>query len=100
MKSALLPLAALALAIGTGPAGAALPPATGLDAQLMETCNARMDARMEGMTQAELDYVRRAEFGLRLAMAPFRADTAKLSERELSLANADLVQARRSFARA
>lgn len=101
MKSVLLPLAVAAASVGSAQAQAALPPSpSSFDAQLMETCNARMDARMEGMTQAELDYVRRAEFGLRLALAPFRADPATMSQRDLNLANADLAKARRSFANA
>ena len=73
MKFPLLPLLLAALTMGSAQAQAALSPAS-LDAQLLNNCNARLDARMEGMSQSELDYVRRAEFGLRLAMAPFRAD--------------------------
>ena len=99
MKFPLLPLLLAALSMGSAQAQAALSPAS-LDAQLLNNCNARLDARMEGMSQSELDYVRRAEFGLRLAMAPFRADPGKLSERDRSLANADLVRARQTFARA
>lgn len=99
MKSPLLPLLVAALFVSSVQAQAALPPGS-IEAQLMDNCNARLDARMEGMSQAELDYVRRAEFGLRLALAPFRADMGKLSERDRTLANADLARARQTFARA
>lgn len=99
MKSPLLPLLVTALFVTSVQAQAALPPGSP-EARLVDTCNARLDARMEGMTQAELDQVRRAEFGLRLALAPFRVDPGSMSERDRNLASADLVRARQTFARA
>ena len=97
MKTVLLPLALAAAFISSAQAQAALPPGS-LDAQLVNSCNARLDARMEGMTQAELDYIRRAEFALRLALAPFRAGPSAMSEADRSQATADLARARQNFA--
>ena len=97
MKSVLLPLLLSAAFAGSAQAQAALTPGS-LDAQLVNSCNARIDARMEGMSQAELDHVRRAEFGLRMALAPFRAGPASMSEQDRNLATADLARARRNFA--
>lgn len=99
MKSSFLSLALAAAFVSSAQAQAALP-AGSLDAQLMNSCNARMDARMEGMSQAELDHVRMAEFALRMALAPFRADPSSMSEQDRGLATADLARARRSFASA
>lgn len=98
MKSILPPLALVGAILGVAPVQAAN--SGSLDAQLMNSCNARLDARMEGMSQAELDRVRMAEFGLRMALAPFRADPGSMSERDRTLATADLARARRNYASA
>jgi len=97
MRSVLFPFALAAAFVSSAQAQAALTPGS-LDAQLVNSCNARLDARMESMTQAELDYVRMAEFGLRMALAPFRAGPGAMSEVDRTLATADLARARRNFA--
>jgi hypothetical protein len=74
-------------------------PAGGVDDRLMSACAARLDARMDSMGADELEYIRRLEFSLRMAMAPFAAGDS-LSYRELAAANEQLNLARYRLASA
>lgn len=74
-------------------------PAGGVDERLMSACAARVDARMDSMGPEELDYLRRLEFGLRMAMAPFAAGES-LSDHDLEEASEQLDLARRQLASA
>lgn len=73
--------------------------AAGIDDHLMSACAARIDARMDSMGPEELDYLRRLEFGLRMALAPFAAGES-LSNHDLEEASEQLELARRQLASA
>lgn len=74
-------------------------PAGGVDDRLMSACAARVDARMDSMGADELEYIRRLEFGLRMAMAPFAAGDS-LNHQDLAEASQQLNLARYRLASA
>jgi hypothetical protein len=84
-----------ALAVLTGSLAQA---ATSVDAQLMNACAARTDARMESMTLRKLEQIRNYEFSLRIAMAQIAPGESAMSSDEWRLALANLRQARRQLA--
>ncbi len=73
-------------------------PMTTADAQLIDACSSRTDARMDTMTLGKLDQIRNYEFSLRMAIAQFAGGAGALTPVELLSATDSLDHARQRYA--
>lgn len=76
----------------------AASPMNVVDAQLINACAARTDARMESMTLRKLDQIRNYEFSLRMAIAQLAGGTEAFSPTELRSVTDSIAGARQRFA--
>lgn len=90
--------ALFALAVLAAGAAQASIAAESVDAQLISSCEARTDARMESMTLGKLEQIRNYEFSLRMAVAQLAGGADAMSPSDWQQATSQLRTARLQLA--